>query len=109
MVSINNSPQVPPTNDIFANAALEACHCLQPIAEKVKHLKESEQSKQTLEKKKTAAEIDAMQPQIQKCSDELSLKYPSLDKPINKKRIIDALLSQCPDASILLSNLPNTK
>ncbi len=109
VVSINNSQKTLQTKDIYTNAAIEACDCLQPILEKVKHLKESEQSRETLEKKKTAAEIEVMQPEIQKCSDEISLKYRTINKSIDQKRMMVAILRQCPDASTLFSDLAHAK
>lgn len=109
VMSISRSQKNLSTKDIYTKVAVETCDCLQPILEKVKHLKEYEQSKETLEKKKTAAEIEVMQPEIQKCSDEISVKYSSINKSIDQKRLMVAILGQCPDASILFSNLVHAK
>lgn len=90
-------------------AAIETCNCIQPMIEKAKHLKEFELNKQTAEKKKTAIEMEVMQPEIQKCSDEIRLKYSKINKSIDGKRMMEAVLRQCPDASTLFSDLVYTK
>ncbi len=92
------------SNDIYTKAAIETCNCIQPMIEKTKLLKIFELKKQTVEKKKIANEMDVMQPEIQKCSDEIRLKYGKMNKSFDEKRIMDAIIRQCPDASTLFSS-----
>ena len=109
-MSINGSQKTSASNNnIYMKAAIETCNCIQPMIEKAKHLKEFELNKQTAEKKKTAIEMEVMQPEIQKCSDEIRLKYSKINKSIDGKRMMEAVLRQCPDASTLFSDLVYTK
>ena len=109
LASVNGSQKTSVSNDIYAKAAIETCICIQPMIEKAKHLKEFELNKQTAEKKKTAVEMEIMQPEIQKCSDEIHVKYNKINKSIDEKRMMDAILQNCPDASALFSDLIYTK
>ncbi|MBL7814373.1 MAG: hypothetical protein JNL70_05130 [Saprospiraceae bacterium] len=95
----SNEPQLPSatTSDIYTQAAIETCNCLQPLITKAQKLKDLEMNKQTSEIKKVAREMDALRPEIQKCSDEIKKKYPQIDGKESGKRILNACIKQCPN------------
>ena len=95
--------------DIYAQAAIETCNCIQPMLEKAKHLKELEINKQTTDMKTVVREMSQIQPQVQKCSDEIREKYYKINKVIDEKRIKNALLAECPDMATLFSSLSKVK
>lgn len=93
------------TTDIYTKAAKETCNCIQPMVEKAKQLKELEINKQTTDMKKVALEMSKMQPQIEKCSEAIRKKYSKINNALDEKRILNALLKECPDMATLFSNL----
>ena len=104
----NPIENVHPSNsktDVYTQAAIETCNCIQPMVEKAKHLKELETNKQTAGMKKVASEMAQIQPQVQKCSDAIRKKYSKINNAIDEKRILNALASECPDMATLFSNL----
>ena len=116
-VTVPNTPklkdtvqQVPPIpkntpNDIYSQAAIETCNCMQPMVDKAKKLKEFEKNKQLSEIKKMASEMEQIRPQIQKCSDVIRKKYAKISGVEDEKPIRKALSIQCPDMATLFSSL----
>jgi hypothetical protein len=91
--------------DIYTQAAVETCNCMHPMLEKAKSLKELEANNQITDMKRVANEMAQLQPQIQKCSDEIRRKYSQFSSHDDEKRILTALLTQCPDMAMLFSSL----
>lgn len=102
---IEKQPHSASKTDIYTQAAIETCNCIQPMVEKAKHLKELEKNKQTTDMKKVASEMAQIQPQVQKCSDAIRMKYNKINTAIDEKRILNAFASECPDMATLFSNL----
>jgi hypothetical protein len=109
--SIKQNPAHPKNtpNDIYSVAAIETCTCMEPMLQKAKHLKELETNKQFTEMKKIASEMEAIRPQIQKCSDEIRKKYVKISGKEDEIRVKNALLTQCPDMVVFskLSKMTN--
>ena len=103
--SNNTNHKTKLTTDIYTQAANETCDCIQPMVEKAKRLKELEINKQRTDMKKVALEMAKMQPQIEKCSDEIRKKYSKINNALDEKRMLNALLTECPDMATLFSNL----
>jgi hypothetical protein len=97
---LNNLP-----TDIYIQAAIETCNCMQPMVEKAKKLKELEATKQFTGMKKMAKEMDDIRPQTQKCSDEIRKKYVKINGLEDEKHIRNALEKQCPDLANMFSSL----
>lgn len=95
------------TTDIYIQAAIETCNCMRPMLEKAKSLKELETNNQLTDMKRVTNEMAQLQPQIQKCSDEIRQKYSQINSHDEEKRIFTALLTQCPDMATLFSSLGN--
>ena len=91
--------------DIYTQAALETCNCLHPMVEKAKSIKDLETNNQITDMKKVAIEMSKLQPQIQKCSEEIQRKYGRLNDSVDEKKMLNALLTQCPDMATLFANL----
>ena len=96
-LSTGDAPQKPLSNDIYTQAAVETCECIQPWLEKMKQLNELESSKQRSDMKKKVSEIDEIQPQIQRCSEAIHDKYSKRNMVIDEKKIMQAVVTQCPD------------
>jgi PBP1b-binding outer membrane lipoprotein LpoB len=94
----SSQKQVP---DIYRQAAIETCVCMQPMIEKAILLKKLEESNQTTEMKIVANEMVQLKPQIQKCSDEINQKYKQIKKTGEENRIYDAIIEECPDIKTL--------
>lgn len=93
--------------DVYTQAATETCNCMHPMLEKAKSLKELEANNQITDMKRVANEMAQLKPQIQKCSDEIRQKYGQFSSHDDEKRILAALLTQCPDMAMLFSSLGN--
>lgn len=93
--------------DIYTQAATETCNCMHPMLEKARSLKELEANNQITDMKRVANEMAQLKPQIQKCSDEIRQKYSQFSRHDDEKRILSALLTQCPDMAMLFSSLGN--
>lgn len=93
--------------DIYTQAATETCNCMHPMLEKARSLKELEANNQITDMKRVANEMAQLKPQIQKCSDEIRQKYSQFSSHDDEKRILSALLTQCPDMAMLFSSLGN--
>jgi hypothetical protein len=90
--------------DIYTQAALETCQCMQPMADKATLLKELEENNQTTDMKIVANEMAQLEPQIQKCSDEIHRKYGKIQSH-SEVHVLNALDEQCPNVKILFSYL----
>ncbi len=97
------------SNDIYTMAAIETCQCIEPMVEKAKHLKEFETNRQIVDMKKVSVEMKEMQPQVQKCTDEIQEKYSRINKNIDEERMLKALNTHCPDMSMLFANFKTAK
>lgn len=107
--TMKNAPKTLISNDIYTQAAIETCNCVQPWLEKMKQLNEFQSNKQYADMKKMASEMDEIQPQIQRCSDEIQNKYSKHNIVIDEKRIKQAIMTQCPDLATILSSRANVK
>jgi hypothetical protein len=101
-VGSNHTQKGHDKTDIDIQAAIETCNCMSPMVEKAKLYKYFEANKQTTDMKRVAAEMVQLQPQIQKCSDEISQRYRNR---VEEKQVLLALITQCPDVKILFSYL----
>ena len=104
-----DAPQKPISNDIYTQAAIETCNCIQPLLEKAKQLNEFESSKEYRGMKKMASEMDEIQPQIQRCSEAIQNKYSKRNMTIDEKKILKALKTQCPDIATIFSVIANAQ
>ncbi len=92
------------STDLYTQAALETCNCMQPMADKATLLKKLEENNQTTDMKIVANEMAQLEPQIQKCSDEIHRKYGQIQSH-SEIRVLNALDEQCPNVKILFSYL----
>jgi uncharacterized membrane-anchored protein len=94
--------QLPPSNDIHAQVAVETCNCLSPMLEKAEEadrlMKENQQSKvgQILE------DVEKLRPKAEICSAEIKAKYSNLTSTRDQKKILEALNKYCPESAALL-------
>ena len=107
--SMDKAPKMPKSKDIYTQAAIETCECVQPWLEKAKQLNEFESSKQHSDMKKMASEMHEIQPQIQKCSEAIQNKYTKRNMIIDEKKIMQAVMTQCPDIVTVFSTIANTQ
>lgn len=100
----------PDSANVYTKAAIETCNCMSPMVEKAKSYNYLEMNHQVTDMQKVANEMALLQPQIQKCSDEIRRKYGQINNRIEEKKVLDALIAQCPNVKILFSyleKLPN--
>ena len=109
LTSVKNASQTSSSNNIYTQIAIEACECIQPWLEKAKKLNEFESSKQHLDMKKMASEMEDMQPRIQRCSEAIQNKYSQRSMAIDEKRVEQAIMIQCPDIATIFSSMANLK
>lgn len=95
----------PDSANVYTKAAIETCNCMSPMVEKAKVYQYLEINNQVTDMKRVADEMAQLQPQIQKCSDEIRRKYGQINSRIEEKRVLDALTTQCPNVKILFSYL----
>ena len=107
--SMDKAPKMPTSKDIYTQAAIETCNCIQPLLEKAKQLNEFESSKEYRGMKKMASEMDEIQPQIQRCSEAIQNKYSKRNMTIDEKKILKALKTQCPDIATIFSVIANAQ
>jgi hypothetical protein len=91
-----------PTDDIYAQVAVETCNCLSPMLEKAEEadrlMRENQQGKvgQILE------EVEKLRPKAEICSAEIKSKYSNLTSTRDQKKILEALNKYCPESAALL-------
>jgi hypothetical protein len=89
--------------DIFVDAAIETCDCMQPMIEKVKKIDFLIKDYKREAAEKEEEELSKIKVKVELCSNEIREKYGSMSTPSQQKLMLQALKEYCPDSYEILN------
>jgi hypothetical protein len=101
--STTNQPFVLTKSDIFVDAAIETCECMQPMIDKVKRIEFLEKEYKRDAAEKEEEELSKVKAEVELCSNEIRKKYGSMSTPSQQKLMLQALKEHCPDSYEVLN------
>lgn len=90
-------------SDIFVDAAIEICNCMQPMIEKVKKIDFLEKEKNGEASEREREELFKIKAEVELCSNEIRKKYGSMSTSSQQKLMLQALKEYCPDSYEILN------
>ena len=101
--STTNHPFILTKSDIFVDAAIETCDCMQPMIDKVKRIDFLEKEYKRDAAEKEEEELSKIKTKVETCSNEIRKKYGSMSTPSQQKLMLQALKEYCPDSYEVLN------
>jgi hypothetical protein len=89
-------------HDVYAQAAVETCHCLHPMFEKAEQTDSLMKDNQWTKVKQISEEVEKLRPMVEICSSEIRRKYGSMESPSDQKKMLEALTEYCPESAAML-------